>query len=547
MPPFLTLHHPRSAAAYYRTGLWQDDTFYTLLRRNADLAPQRLALVDGGTGMDWRTLLARVDGLAADLGTYGLRTGDRVCGWMPNRAEMVIAMLACSREGYAFNPSLHRSHTAAEVGQLLNGLSARALLMEEGWGADAETANLTAILAGVASLKAVYTPESFPAPGPNRSAWQSDPDAVAYLAHTSGSSGAPKCVMHSANTLLANARELARDWRLDPETVIYPVSPLSHHIAWVAFGQWLLTGCRYVLNNPPPGMSTLDWIIASGATYVLGVPTHALDLIAEEARRGCGFGRIRQFYLAGAPIPAELCEDFRARGIIPQNVYGMTENSSHHYTLPGDGPRIVSTTCGRGGQAYEVRIFDESDPDRALPPGQVGQIGGRGAALMLGYFANQRATETSFNREGWFMSGDLGMLDAEGNLKVVGRLKDAIIRGGHNIYPAHIEQAALTHPGVRQAACVPVPDRRLGERVCLALSGGASPDEVLAVLRGRGLSKYDMPEYMLNLPALPVLPSGKIHKRELSERIRRRELEPVMVTPQRRGEAPRGMARMTKP
>src|SRR6185437_14650838 len=128
-----------------------------------------------------------------------------------------------------------------------------------------------------------------------------------------------------------------------------------------------------------------------------------------------------------------------------------------------DDTETIVETCGRGGPAYEVRIFEPADHDREAAPGAVGEIGGRGAALMLGYFGNQDATGASFNRDGWFMSGDLGTLDAQGNLRVQGRLKDLIIRGGHNIYPSDIEALALRHPEVEKVAVFPVADARLGE------------------------------------------------------------------------------------
>src|SRR3546814_5558963 len=124
-------------------------------------------------------------------------------------------------------------------------------------------------------------------------------------------------------------------------------------------------------------------------------------------------------------------------------MHGMTENSSNQYTHPTDDETTICTTCGRGGAGYEVRIFAQDDPDREVPVGTVGQTGGRGAALMLGYFDNQEATETSFNRDGWFLSGDLGVLDDRGNLSIVGRLKDVVIRGGHTIHPARVEEHAI--------------------------------------------------------------------------------------------------------
>ena len=174
-------------------------------------------------------------------------------------------------------------------------------------------------------------------------------------------------------------------------------------------------------------------------------------------------------------------------------------------------------------------MFDPANPDVEVPTGTVGHIGGRGAALMLGYFDNQAATEASFNRDGWFMSGDLGVLDAAGNLKIEGRLKDLIIRGGHNIYPAEIEALALRHENVARCAAFPVADERLGERVCIAIIGTVEPAALLDHLAAEGLSKYDMPEFFLGVDAFPLTPSGKILKRELIEMVRRGQLSPAHV------------------
>jgi acyl-CoA synthetase len=360
-------------------------------------------------------------------------------------------------------------------------------------------------------VQVIYTPERFPAAAGSTCPPSADPDCVVYLAFTSGTTGSPKCVMHSHNTLLANARDLVRDWKHGPDTVLLSLSPLSHHIAWVGVAQWLLAGCRLVTNDPPAGKSTLDWIIESGATYVMGVPTHAMDVLAAQRARGLArLGRVAVFYMAGAPIPPSVAAAFVAQGIKPQNVYGMTENSSHQYTHPGDDTDTIVATCGRGGPAYELHLFDAADRDKPAEPSAVGEIGGRGAALMLGYFDNQAATEASFNRDGWFLSGDLGMIDAAGNLKVVGRSKDLIIRGGHNIYPSQIEALALRHESVVRVACFPVADERLGERVCIAVTGEVEPGDLLAHLGREGLSRYDMPEYFVALEAFPLTASGKI-------------------------------------
>jgi acyl-CoA synthetase len=530
MRPFLTLHIPSLAEAYYAQGLWRKDTFYSLLRDHASRTPEALALRDGRLQLSWQELLAWVDGVAGDLYERGLAGGDRVSMWFGNRAQAVVLFLACARNGIACNPSLHRTYTSTEIVQLLERLDAKALLTEPGWGADGKPGAIAPALRQARSLRHIYQPEQFPPPGSAPNAANEEPDKIVYLAFTSGTTGAPKCVMHSDNTLLANARDLVRDWGHGPQSKILSLSPLSHHIAWVGVAQWLLAGGTFITDDPPAKMSRIDWIVETEATYVLGVPTHAMDVLAEQQRRGMErLGRVELFYMAGAPIPPSVCEAFVGQGIKPQNIYGMTENSSHQYTYPSDDNDTIISTCGRGGKAYTIRLFDPADDNREVPVGTVGQIGGRGAALMLGYFANQAATESSFNRDGWFLSGDLGVLDSNGNLKIDGRLKDMIIRGGHNIYPAHIEILAQRHPDIERVACFPVADERLGERVCIAVIGDVTPDALLMHLAEQGLSKYDMPEFFLSVKNFPLTASGKILKRELIEMTKKGILAPIPV------------------
>ncbi len=532
MRPFLTLHDPAKARAYYAAGLWQEETLYGLLARQAAVRPQALALVDGRGGLTWAETLGAVDSLAAAFARQGLNAGDRLSLWMGNGREAVLAFLAASRQGIACNPSLHRTYTAAEVRVLLERLGSRLLITEKGWGAEASEAERQAALSVAHGLDAIWDRSDLPlADDAPEAEPHRNPDSVAYLAFTSGTTGLPKCVMHSSNSLLANARDLARDWSLGPDDVLLSLSPLSHHIAWVAVGQWLVSGCRLVTDDPPPGTQRLDWLLQSAATYVMGVPTHAMDMLAaQKARRLERLGRVRTFYMAGAAIPPSVAEAFVAQGIKPQNIYGMTENSSHQYTHPDDPIATSLATCGRGGPAYDVAIADPEDPERLLAPGEIGEIVGRGAALMLGYYDNQSAIDASFTSQGWFRSGDLGALDEAGNLSINGRLKDLIIRGGHNIHPGHIEALALRHPQVDKAAAFAVPDERLGEKVCLAVLGAAEPQALLAFLAREGLSKYDMPEYFLRMRAFPLTPSGKILKRALAEETKAERLKPEAIS-----------------
>ena len=531
MTTILSLLSPRHAQRYYEQGVWRRDTLYSLLSRHAAERPDGYALRDARLRLTWRELLTWVDTVAERLHLDGVRCGQRLSVWLPSRAESVVTLLACARNGYVCSPSLHHNYTVAEIAQLLERSRSTALIMQPGYGADADRADIVAAARALPFMRTVYSvsgptgldAQTYPTAGTHvrpSIAADDDPDKIIYLAFTSGTTGPPKGVMHSDNTLLANGRAMVEDWRHDHRTILLSLSPMSHHIGTVGVEQMLTAGFELVVNDPPGGRKPLDWILETGATYVMGVPTHAIDVLAEVRRRGLStIGAVRIFYMAGAPIPREVAQSFLDMGIKPQNIYGMTENGSHQYTLPTDDAVTVVETCGRAAKGYETRIFSQENADVELPAGQVGEIGTRGALLMLGYFDNQITTEESFNRGGWFMSGDLGTLDERGCLRFVGRKKDLIIRGGHNIHPARIEDLAHRHPAVLKAAAFGVADERLGEKVCLALivrdGERVAADAMLDHLHAVGLSKYDMPEYFVALDAFPLTASGKILKREL--------------------------------
>jgi len=546
----LTLHDPAAARRYYEEGLWRPETFYALIRQHAEARPDAFAMRDSARRLTWRELLAWTDAIAADMHNAGVAPGQRVSLWTSNRVESVIGLLACARNGYVCNPSLHLNYTGDEITALLARIRAAAVFAEEGYGA--ASPQVFEAIKGLPAMKRVFrmpagrdSGADFPKPGTGAPPAPDDnPDRICYLAFTSGTTGTPKGVLHSHNTLLANARDLVKDWGHDESTVLLSLSPISHHIFWVALCQILITGGELVLNDPPKGMKPLDWIVETGATYVMGVPTHGMDILADQKARGMDrIGKVQVFYMAGAPIPPVTAESFLNQGIKPQNVYGMTENSSQQYTYPSDDPVTICTTCGRGGGGYTVRLFAQDNRDIAVPVGEVGQIGGKGACLMLGYFDNQQATEESFNRDGWFLSGDLGRLDEKGNLAIVGRMKDIIIRGGHNIHPAKIEDLAIKHPLVAKAAAFAIPDERLGEKVGLAVLPLAkdAPEgpEMLDHLHAAGLSKFDMPEYYIVMEAFPLTASGKILKRELADWARSGRIKPSpvrFVDPEKRKE-----------
>ena len=527
---------------FYASGFWQDRTIYNLVAARAARDPGGAALRDAHRRVTCGELVASADRLAAALRRAGLRPGQRVAVWLPSRLEVAVALLACSRDGLVCCPSLHRDHTVAEVAELLGRMRAAALLTQPGHGADAGRHELGTAIAGIASLRLV---ESLaPAgpgplwPGPDDQAAvpavpDANPDGVVYLAFTSGTTGQPKGVMHSDNTLLANARAVAADWRLGEGDVVTTLSPLSHNLGFGSLVLALLTGAELVVNDLPRGASLLDRLVETGTTYLVGVPTHAIDLLDELRRRQVRTLALRGFRISGAAVPQAVVAALITHGVTPQSGYGMTEASSHHYTLPDDPPERMVETSGRVCPGYEVQVFSREDPEKPLPPGEVGQIGGRGASLMLGYYDAQAETEDSFNAQGWFMTGDLGWVDEQGYIRITGRKKDVIIRGGHNIFPARIEGLAMQHPAVLRAAALPVPDARLGEKVCLAVMPrpGQSVDAAALLLHldAAGLSKYDRPEFFVELADMPLTASGKILKRAVAAQLEAGEIVPVPV------------------
>lgn len=539
------------AGAYYDAGLWSADSIYSLFAKAAKAEPARVAFIERHRAISYAQLDDAVDRLADHLRGQGLSAGDRVAVWLPTRVEVAVAVLACAREGFVCAPSLHRDHTVGQVMELLRRMHASAFIGQRAYGADAARNDIFTRLGELPSLRASLALEPAAAGlpllgtvhGQERAARSTvtgaHADAVAYLAFTSGSTGQPKGVLHSSNTLLAPIRAMARDWALGEGSVIYSLSPLSHNLG---FGAMLMATClggTLVGHDLPRGTSIAQRMLETGTTFAFGVPTHAIDLLGElDTGEISELPDLRGFRVSGASVSRDVAQRMLAHGVVPQSGYGMTEAGNFHYTRRDDDPGIITGSSGRPFPGHEVRIVDREDVSREVPRGEVGQILARGPSTMLGYFDDQLATEQAFTEDGWLLTGDLGWVDETDNVRITGRKKDVIIRGGHNIFPARIESLANTAPGVSRAAAIPVADERLGEKVCLVIastSPGADVDAdgLLRHLDQAGLSKYDMPEYVAVVDDIPLLPSGKLDKRSLLELLDAGKLEisPVRFRP----------------
>ncbi len=541
-----------SAAAlkeHTANGTWGDETIYGIVRRHAGERPDSIAVRDSWRAFTWRMLADAIDAFAADLRGRGVRRGQRILVWAPNRIETIVALIAASRNGFVCCPSPHRNHTVEEIVDLAERASCAAFVYQTGFGSDADRNDIRAPTRVLPSLRHFYELAPLGPDCADKAPFDgllehpvdlagkpvSDPNCVTYLAFTSGSTGKPKGVMHSDNTQLVSAHGIANAWSLGSDTVTLSLSPFAHNLGCGTLWTSIVAGGTFVLHDWARGESLLDRLIETKTDYLVGVPTHAMDLLAELKSRGIAkFDQLLGFRVSAAACPEHVAAELLDHGILPQKGYGMTETNGHQYTLPGDTRAHIVETSGICCPGYEIRIFDPDDSDVELPRGQVGQVAGKGGALMLGYFDDQTATENALNSDGWFMTGDLGVLDDEGYLRITGRKKEVIIRGGHNISPQLIEEIALRHDAIEFAAALPVPHDRLGEQACLVVSlvpgRSASAAEVLDHLAAEGLSRYDMPEFWIRLDRMPLMPNGKVQRMELVRRIRTGEATPEPVT-----------------
>ena len=343
-------------AAYTAAGVWGDETIYRLAARQARTTPDAFALRDRHRRLTYAALVESADRLAASLAGRGIRPGQRVAVWLPSRVDTAIALMACSRNGYVCCPSLHRDHTVGDVVALVDRMRAAVLIAQPGYGADADRYDLFAQLADRDFLRWIYrmAPAHAAAvpfgevggPAAEESV-SSDANQVMYLPFTSGTTGEPKGVMHSDNTLLATARMMARDWALH-QKVLYTLSPLSHNLGLGALITALSAGGELVVHDLPRGHSLLDRLEETGANFLFGVPTHAIDLLSEMRARGVHqLAAVRGFRISGAAAPPQLVSELMSRGVMPQSGYGMTETCSHQYTMPDDPPERIVETCGR--------------------------------------------------------------------------------------------------------------------------------------------------------------------------------------------------------
>jgi len=525
-------------------GLWHDRTINDYLDGCVAAHPDKPALTalrveDRRTRrFTYRELAAMADRIAVGLARLGIGRNDVVACQLPNWWQFTALYLACSRVGAVLNP-LMTIFRERELTFMLSHGRARAVVAPRrfrGFDYQGMFAGLRPALPDLAHVLIVEGegPESFEARLSDPT-WEREPDAarilrasrpgpddVTQLIYTSGTTGEPKGVMHSANTLMSNILPYAARLKLSANEVVLMASPMAHQTGFM-YGLLMpvMLGARAVLQDVWDAPTAVSLIRGEGATFTMASTPFLTDLAKAVAESASGVPTLRTFLCAGAPIPGPLVERARASlGAKIVSAWGMTENGAVTTTLPEDDDERSINTDGCPLPGMEVRTLDIEG--RPVPAGAEGRLMVRGCSNFGGYLKRPQLNNT--DAEGWFDTGDMARIDERGYIRICGRSKDVIIRGGENIPVIEVEALLYKHPSIASVAIVAYPDERLGERACafVTLRPGQqlSFEDMTGFLAAQKIARQYIPERLEIRDALPATPSGKIQKFKLREMLR---------------------------
>jgi cyclohexanecarboxylate-CoA ligase len=491
------------------------------LQRHARERPDARAIVeidaDGAVReRSWSELAGDADRVAGMLESLGVRTGEPVAFQLPNRIEFVTIALATLRLGAVCEP-LMPIFRERELEFMLRESGARVLFVPREFRGRDHAGMATAVRPQLPALEHVIVLDGTESPAARASAGVLDapgprPDQIAQLLFTSGTSGEPKGALHRHDVLMRAADHHIEHFGLGADDVVYIPSPLAHQTGFL-YGMWIAIrlGVPQVLQEVWDAEVGLGAMQRFGVTFVQAATPFLADLTRVASERGDGPGRLRTFVATGAAIPRELAR--RSREVLEAEVggaWGTTESCLGAAFAPGDPPDRAWGTDGRALAGVRLRVVD--DGGRPLSAGEEGNFEVHTDCLFEGYLNRPELTAEAVTADGWYRTGDLARIDADGYLRITGRVKDVINRGGEKVPVAEIEQLLHAHPGVRDVAIVAMPDERLGERACAFIVGELDFDEMLEYLDSHRVSKTYWPERLELVDTLPRTPSGKIQK-----------------------------------
>lgn len=551
---------PQLRARLRESGWWGDHCLLDWWRLAVRACPDRRAVIDrSGTSFTY----AEADELSSRFATWlagrGIGRGDIVGVELPNWSEFLPVLIGVTKVGATIaplSPNLRRSevlyatrlcesrvlvlpavYRRTDFRGLPEELRAAGspaetfLFVSAGDAARPEDPRLADLLADVEPMPAQrWTPSSG--------------DDVAAVLFTSGSEAQPKGVMLTHNNLIASEASFAYALRVGPDDAMFMPAPLGHATGFMhGVVMPILARAASVLCDSTEGRDMAPLIGRYRVTCGMSVPAVIDALLCMCRGSGEGLETVRFLCCGGSPVPRRLLQQAHELGIRLYSVYGATESAPHTMTTFLDSDERVLHTDGCACPGTEIRIVDPATR-RVLPPGVQGEEASRGPAVFSGYLGRPDLTAKVLDGDGWYYSGDLGILDEDGYVRITGRIKDLIIRGGENISPAEVENVLLGHPDIAAAAVIGVPDDVLGQRaLAFLVARGDRPHLDVAGLRewfaDCGIAKFKIPEYVEYLPEMPLTSSGKIDKVALRRMVQELREEKAALERRASGARPR--------
>ncbi|HEF0726627.1 TPA: medium-chain fatty-acid--CoA ligase [Escherichia coli] len=539
----LTFNEQRRAA-YRQQGLWGDASLADYWQQTARAMPDKIAVVDNhGASYTYSALDHAASCLANWMLAKGIESGDRIAFQLPGWCEFTVIYLACLKIGAVSVPLLP-SWREAELVWVLNKCQAKMFFaptlfkqtrpvdlilplqnqlpqLQQIVGVD-KLAPATSSL----SLSQIIADNT-----PLTTAITTHGDELAAVLFTSGTEGLPKGVMLTHNNILASERaycaRLNRTW----QDVFMMPAPLGHATGFLhGVTAPFLIGARSVLLDIFTPDACLALLEQQRCTCMLGATPFVYDLLNVLEKQPADLSALRFFLCGGTTIPKKVARECQQLGIKLLSVYGSTESSPHAVVNLDDPLSRFMHTDGYAAAGVEIKVVD--DARKTLPPGCEGEEASRGPNVFMGYFDEPELTARALDEEGWYYSGDLCRMDEAGYIKITGRKKDIIVRGGENISSREVEDILLQHPKIHDACVVAMPDERLGERSCAyvvlkAPHHSLSLEEVVAFFSRKRVAKYKYPEHIVVIEKLPRTASGKIQKFLLRKDIMRRLTQDV--------------------
>ncbi|MFX1082245.1 MULTISPECIES: medium-chain fatty-acid--CoA ligase [Escherichia] len=539
----LTFNEQRRAA-YRQQGLWGDASLADYWQQTARAMPDKIAVVDNhGASYTYSALDHAASCLANWMLAKGIESGDRIAFQLPGWCEFTVIYLACLKIGAVSVPLLP-SWREAELVWVLNKCQAKMFFaptlfkqtrpvdlilplqnqlpqLQQIVGVD-KLAPATSSL----SLSQIIADNT-----PLTTAITTHGDELAAVLFTSGTEGLPKGVMLTHNNILASERAYCARLNLTWQDVFMMPAPLGHATGFLhGVTAPFLIGARSVLLDIFTPDACLALLEQQRCTCMLGATPFVYDLLNLLEKQPADLSALRFFLCGGTTIPKKVARECQQRGIKLLSVYGSTESSPHAVVNLDDPLSRFMHTDGYAAAGVEIKVVD--DARKTLPPGCEGEEASRGPNVFMGYFDEPELTARALDEEGWYYSGDLCRMDETGYIKITGRKKDIIVRGGENISSREVEDILLQHPKIHDACVVAMPDERLGERSCAyvvlkAPHHSLSLEEVVAFFSRKRVAKYKYPEHIVVIEKLPRTASGKIQKFLLRKDIMRRLTQDV--------------------